>query len=238
MKIAITRLEGKEGSDSARCAQYGFECYRVSPLRAEIRQQEIVEFVRRVDEDRYDCLFFTSALPARLIAPHLTHWPRVVAIGPQTAGELEGHGIVCETLPSHYSRAFVPYLGNWIKGKRIGIPRADVPNPGLLHAIRDAGGVPDEVRCYTLIPTEDPMDLREAEAVLFTSAMSFTRGIWENRNGLLVLAIGEITADAIRGEGIEPVVIGDGTLEGTLMALQVYQNQKKEGRSEIRGSMK
>jgi uroporphyrinogen-III synthase len=227
MKIAITRLEGKEGTDSARCAKFGYDCYRVSPLRAEIRQQEIVEFVRRVHEDRYDCLFFTSALPARLIAPHLSHWPRVVAIGPQTAGVLEEHGIVSETLPSHYSRAFVPYLGSWIRGKRIGIPRADVPNPGLLDAIRDAGGIPEEMRCYALIPTEEPLDLREADAVLFTSAMSFTRGVWEKRSGLLVLAIGEITADAIRREGIEPAVTGDGTLEGTLMALQAYQ--KKEG---------
>jgi uroporphyrinogen-III synthase len=230
MKIAITRLEGKEGSDSARCAEFGVECYRVSPLRAEIRQQEIIEFVRRVDEDRYDCLFFTSALPARLIAPHLSHWPRVVAIGPQTAGVLEEHGIVCETLPSHYSRAFVPYLGSWIQGKRIGIPRADVPNPGLLNAIHDAGGVPEELRCYALIPTEEPLDLREADAVLFTSAMSFTRGVWEKRAGLLVMAIGEITAAAIRGEGIEPAVTGDGTLEGTLMALQEYL--KKDSPSE------
>jgi uroporphyrinogen-III synthase len=230
MKIAITRLEGKEGSDSARCAEFGVECYRVSPLRAEIRQQEIIEFVRRVDEDRYDCLFFTSALPARLIAPHLSHWPRVVAIGPQTAGVLEEHGIVCETLPSHYSRAFVPYLGSWIQGKRIGIPRADVPNPGLLNAIHDAGGVPEELRCYALIPTEEPLDLREADAVLFTSAMSFTRGVWEKRAGLLVMAIGEITAAAIRGEGIEPAVTGDGTLEGTLMSLQEYL--KKDSPSE------
>jgi uroporphyrinogen-III synthase len=232
MKIAITRLEGKEGTDSARCAEFGFECYRVSPLRAEIQQQMIVEFVRRVNEDRYDCIFFTSALPARLIAPHLSRWPRVVAIGHQTAGALEEYGITCEILSSHYSRAFVPYLGGWIRGKRIGIPRADVPNPGLLKAIRDAGGIPEELRCYALIPTEEHLDLRDADAVLFTSAMSFTRGIWESRPGLLVMAIGDITADAIRRAGIEPAVTGDGTLEGTLLALQEYQ--KGEGNSNNR----
>jgi uroporphyrinogen-III synthase len=223
MKIAITRLEGKEGTDNARCAEFGVECYRVSPMRAEILQQVILEFVRRVNEDRYDCIFFTSALPARLIAPHLSCWPRTVAIGPQTAGVLEEYGIPCETLPSHYSRAFVPYLGNWIEGKRIGIPRADVPNPGLLDAIRDAGGLPEELRCYTLTPTGERLDLREADAVLFTSAMSFTCAVWEKDPGLLVMAIGDITADAIRRGGIEPAVTGDGTLEGTLKALQAYQ---------------
>nr|WP_209675528.1 uroporphyrinogen-III synthase [Methanolinea mesophila] len=226
MKIAITRLEGKEGSDNARCAKFGFECYRVSPLRAEIQTQVIGEFVRRVNEEHYDCIFFTSALPARLVAPLLTRWPRIIAIGPQTAGTLEEYKIPCETLPSHYSRAFVPYLGSWIRGKKIGIPRADVPNPGLIEAIRDAGGIPEEMRCYALIPTEEPLDLRGADAVLFTSAMSFTRGVWEMRPGLLVMAIGEVTADAIRMGGIDPGITGDGTLEGTLSALQGYLQKK------------
>ena len=224
MKIAITRLEGKEGSDNARCAEFGVECYRVSPLRAEIQMQVILEFVRRVNENRYDCIFFTSALPARLVAPHLSRWPRMIAIGPQTAGALEEFGITCEVLPSHYSRAFVPYLGSWIEGKRIGIPRADVPNPGLMNAIRDAGGIPEELRCYALVPTGEPLDLREADAILFTSAMSFAYAVWERVPGLLVMAIGDITADAIRRGGIEPLVTGDGTIEGTLMALQAYQN--------------
>jgi uroporphyrinogen-III synthase len=231
MKIAITRLEGKEGSDSARCAEFGFECYRVSPLRAEIQPQVIGEFAHRVNEDFYDCIFFTSALPARLVAPHLTRWPRIVAIGPQTAGALEEYGISCETLPSHYSRAFVPYLGSWIKGKKIGIPRADAPNPGLMDAIRSAGGIPEEWRCYALIPTEEPLDLRGADAVLFTSAMSFTRGVWKRRPGLLVMAIGEITADAIRSGGIDPEVTGDGTLEGSLSALKGYLAAKEHART-------
>lgn len=222
MKIAVTRLFGKEKSDAARCAQSGHTCYSVHPLRSEIRKDAIVAFVRAVNNNEFDCLFFTSALPAQIIAPLLDRVPRVIAIGPQTAKELQKSGIGCETLPSFYSRDFVPYLGDWIKGKQIGIPRADVPNAALIGAIIAAGGVAREFRCYGLEPTGTPLDLDGADAILFTSAMSFTKAVWTKRPDLLVLAIGDITAATMRTGGSEPVVTGDGSLEGTLAALNNY----------------
>lgn len=228
MKIAVTRLAGKEKSDAARCAASGHTCYSVHPLRSEIREDTITAFIDAVDRDEFDCLFFTSALPAKIIAPRMGRSPRVIAIGPQTAKELRQHEIDCEVLPGFYSRDFVPYLGNWIRGKRIGIPRADVPNPGLMDAIAGAGGVPREFRCYSLEPTGNKLDLADADAILFTSAMSFKKAIWMQRPDLLVMAIGEITADAMREGGIDPAVAGDGSLEGTLGALNTYLAKQGE----------
>lgn len=222
MKIAVTRLEGKEKSDAARCAASGHTCYSVHPLRSEIREDEIAAFVDAVDHGEFDCIFFTSALPAKIIAPRLGRFPRVIAIGPQTARELQHHDIDCEILTSYYSRDFVPYLGKWIRDKRIGIPRADVPNPGLLDAIAVAGGIAREFRCYNLEPTESELELADAGAILFTSAMSFKKAVWTPRQGLLVMAIGEITAGAMRTGGTDPAVVGDGSLEGTLGALNTY----------------
>ena len=141
MKIAVTRLAGKEKSDAARCAATGHACYSVHPLRSAIREDVITTFVDAVEKGNFDCIFFTSALPAKLIAPRMGRFPRVIAIGPQTAKELRQFDIECEILTSFYSRDFVPYLGEWIRGKRIGIPRADVPNPGLLNAISNAGEI-------------------------------------------------------------------------------------------------
>jgi uroporphyrinogen-III synthase len=91
-----------------------------------------------------------------------------------------------------------------------------------MDAIAGAGGVPTEFRCYTLEPTGQELDLADAGAVLFTSAMSFKKAVWAPRPGLLVMAIGEITADAMRMGGAAPAVIGDGSLEGTLGALNAY----------------
>jgi uroporphyrinogen-III synthase len=222
MKIAVTRLLGKEKNDAERCALFGHTCFSVHPLSSKIKKSEIAHFIEAMDRNEFDCLFFTSALPAKIIAPLLNRFPRVIAIGPQTAKELRKYEIDCETLKSFYSRDFVPYLGDWIKGKHIGIPRADVPNPTLIDNITAAGGIPHEFRCYGLEPTGEPLNLDDANAILFTSAMSFTKAVWTQKPDLLVVAIGDITAETMRQAGVNPVVIGDGSLEGTMVALNDY----------------
>ena len=222
MKIAITRLENKAAGDHALCATYGHDCYTVSPLRAELRPDRVDTFVEAVHRGEFDCLFFSSALPAAVVGPKLERWPRVIAIGPKTAEVLRGFGIEAEVLPTFYSRDFVPYLGDWLRGRTVGIPRADVPNPGLLEAIAAAGGTVREERVYALIPTGSELALDAADAVLFTSAMSYREARWQPRDDLLLVAIGEITADAMRAGGHPPAVTGDGSLAGTLEALNHY----------------
>jgi uroporphyrinogen-III synthase len=228
MKIAVTRLAGKEKNDAARCAQFGHICYSVHPLHSEIRPRAITEFIESVDRNEFDCLFFTSALPAKIIAPLLNRFPRVIAIGPQTAKELQHYEIDCETLASYYSRDFVPYLGEWIRGKHIGIPRADVPNPSLIDAITAAGGIPHEFRCYGLEPTGESLNLQDADAILFTSAMSFTKAVWRKHPDIMVMAIGDITAATMRAAGTNPAVVGDGSLEGTMTALNNYLTRQRK----------
>jgi uroporphyrinogen-III synthase len=227
MKIAVTRLAGKEKSDAGRCAKFGHLCYSVHPLRSEIHENAINAFLDAIQRGDFDCVFFTSALPAKIIAPRMRRFPRVIAIGPQTAKELRQYNIDCEILTSFYSRDFVPYLGEWIRGRKIGIPRAAVPNPSLMEAIIAAGGVPVEFRCYELEPTGTTLDLAEAGAILFTSAMSFQKALWSSRPDLLVIAIGEVTAAAMSTEGTEPAVVGDGSLEGTLHALNTYLDSRR-----------
>jgi len=223
MKIAITRLENKAAGDRALCASYGHDCYTVSPLRADIRMERVALFVDAVHRNEFDCLFFTSALPAGIIAPRLTRWPRVIAIGPKTAEILRESGIEAEVLPAFYSRDFVPYLGDWLRGRTVGIPRADVPNPGLLDGITAAGGRFHEERIYALVPTEEKLALDDADAVLFTSAMSYRKARWQPRDDLLLVAIGDVTADAMQAGGHPPAVVGDGSLAGTLDALNRYR---------------
>ncbi len=65
-------------------------------------------------------------------------------------------------------------------------------------------------------------NLEGAKALLFTSAMSYTKAIWTQKPGLLVMAIGDITAAVMRKAGTTPAVVGDGSLEGTLAALNEY----------------
>jgi uroporphyrinogen-III synthase len=232
MKIAVTRLSGKEKNDAARCARFGHSCYSVHPLRSEIRSHAVRWFIEAVERGEFNCLFFTSALPAKIIAPLLNKYPRTIAIGPQTAKELLHYSVDCETLTSFYSRDFVPYLGDWIRSKHIGIPRADVPNPYLIDAITAAGGIPHEFNCYSLEPTGEPLNLGDADAVLFTSAMSYTKAVWEKNQDLIVMAIGDITAAKMRESGTNPVVVGDGSLEGSLKALNEYLIRQGRGEND------
>jgi uroporphyrinogen-III synthase len=228
MRIAVTRIAEKGMRDALICRRYGHECYIVSPLRVEIYPDRVRSFVEAANRGDLDGIFFASAVPAEVIGPLLSSPPRVIAIGPQTARTLEKSGIRCETLPAYYSRDLVPYLGDWIQGKRIGIPRADVPNPALLSAIENAGGIPVEVRCYGLVPTGTPLATDGADALLFTSGSSFSRAVWQPRPGLLLIAIGEVTAGVMQAGGAAPAVVGDGSLEGTLKALNLFLG--KEGR--------
>lgn len=222
MIIAVTRLKEKAGKDDMLCKKYGHECRIVSPMKASVYTDKVVEFAERVNKNEFDCLFFTSALPAEAVGPLLQKWPRVVAIGPQTAKTLKDLGIDCETLPAFYSRDFVPSLGKWIYGKKIGIPRADVPNPGLISAIEESGGICIEVPVYALLPSNEKLALDECEAILFTSANSFTYSVWERKDGIIPVAIGDVTAQRMIQGGVKPLVTGDGSLEGTLIALNEY----------------
>jgi uroporphyrinogen-III synthase len=229
MRIAVTRVAGKGARDADTCRRYGHECTAVSPLRAEIYPDRVRSFVDAANRGELDCIFFASAVPAGIMGPLLANPPRVIAIGPQTAGILEKHGIRCETLPTFYSKDLVPFLGDWIRGKRIGIPRADVPNPALISAIEKAGGIPVEVRCYGLVPTGTPLATDGADALLFTSGSSFTKAVWKPRPDLLLVAIGEVTAGVMRDGGQAPAVVGDGSLEGTLRALNRYLEEQDRG---------
>jgi len=223
MKIAITRLKEKAGHDTALCRTYGHDCFTVSPLRAEVYEDRVAEFISRANREEFDCIFFTSALPAQIIAPLLERWPRVIAIGPQTAKTLEGAGITTETLPNFYSKAFAPYLGSWLKDKAVGIPRADVPNPALMESVRAAGGRPHEVPVYALVATGKTLDTKDADAIIFTSAGSFTKAILTPAEGVLMVAIGKTTAARMREGGVVPDITGDGSLEGTLRAINRFQ---------------
>jgi len=55
--------------------------------------------------------------------------------------------------------------------------------------------------------------------------MSYKKAVWTPRKGLLVLAIGDVTADAMRCGGMFPDIVGDGSLEGTLAALNEYRGK-------------
>jgi uroporphyrinogen-III synthase len=57
--------------------------------------------------------------------------------------------------------------------------------------------------------------------------MSFTKAVWTRQPDLLVMAIGDITAAAMRAAGVNPAVVGDGSLEGSMIALNDYLTRQR-----------
>lgn len=228
MKIAITRLAEKGDQDVALCASFGHESCIISPLAAVPDREKTAEFLAAYNSGLFDAVFFTSAYPAELTAPEMQAGiSRIVAVGPKTAEILCRHGLDAEVLPQFSSKAFVPYLGEWMKGKRIGIPRAAVENENLIAGIKAAGGTPCEYRCYSLQASCETLDVKDADAVLFTSARSFTDAVIPGLGGKLLIAVGEMTAEAMRNNGVNPAVVGDGSLAGTLASVNRYLKTKK-----------
>ena len=227
MRIAVTRVAEKAGDDAKLFASFGHEAHIISPLSAELHANIVQQFVLAANDRQFDAVFFTSAYPAEVCAPLLSRdiarTCRITAVGPKTASVLHSFGIAAETLPTFYSRDYVPHLGDWIAGKSVALPRAAVPNPDLINAIEDAGGIAYEYRLYSLNPTNAVLDTADCDAVLFTSAYSFRSANIKDYTNILPLAIGDITASAMREAGVEPVVVGDGSLSGTLSALNTYQ---------------
>ncbi len=223
MRIAVTRIAEKAKDDAELFSSFGHEAKIVSPLSAELHANIVQQFVLAANDRQFDAVFFTSAYPAEVCAPLLVRdiakTCRITAIGPKTASVLHSFGIAAETLPSFYSRDYVPHLGEWIDGKAVALPRAAVPNPELINAIEEAGGTVYEYRIYSLNPTHAVLEIGDCDAVLFTSAYSFRSANIREYGSVLPLAIGEVTACAMREAGVEPAVVGDGSLEGTLSAL-------------------
>ncbi len=223
MLIAITK-HADCVDDNTICEKYNHKARIISTVSPVKNQQEIDNFTRSVNDCEFDAVFFPSAFSAEkmgpLINPRLATKVRMIANGPQTAKDLHNIGLAAEMLPFFYSRDLIPYLGKWIRGRRIAIPRASITYPKLSEEIREAGGLPCEYKCYDIMATNEPVDLDGCGAILFTSPAAFTLAkLPRIPEELRLLAIGEVTADAMMYGGMPPSIVGDGSIEGTIQAL-------------------
>lgn len=225
MLIAITQHAG-DVEDEAICEKYNHRAKFVSPARYQEHADEIEKFTAAANNSEFDAIFFPSALAAEklgaLINPRLATKVRMIANGPQTAKNLLNIGLAAEMLPFYYSRDLIPYLGKWIRGKKIAIPRADFTYPKLAEDIKEAGGIPFEYHCFELAATNEPLDLERCGAVLFTSPELFEMSRLPKIKDMILIAIGDVTANAMMYGGCQPSVVGDGSIEGSLIALNSY----------------
>ncbi len=227
MRIAVTKLEEKSEGVDELFLKYGHEAVIISTMRA-APPSDPLPLMRLSDmilREKIDILIFTSSLGVERLLEKVKPGKnlRIVCVGPKTAKKVREYGLASETIEKFSSDNFANYLGD-IRGKKIGIARAEVPNPELIESLESKGAVIIEAPAYRLEPAGNSIDevLGKVDGVIFTSAKSFElsgfRPEFERR--IKSIAIGPKTADAMRKAGIQPDFVGNGTLESCLSFLK------------------
>ncbi len=222
MKIAVTKLAEKSEGIPELFKQYGHEAIIVSTMRAAppTDAKPLAHLAEMASKGELDILIFTSALGVEKLFEKAKPSKniRIISVGPKTAGKVEEYGMQSEVIHSFSSDNFAQYLDD-IRGKTIGIARAEVPNPELTGSLTSRGATVIEAPAYRLVPGNSIVGvLEDADAVIFTSARSFELSGFnqDHAKKIKVIAIGQKTADAMRKHGIEPELVGNGTLENCL----------------------
>jgi uroporphyrinogen-III synthase len=226
MKIAVTKLEEKSKGIPELFKRYGHEAVIVSTMCAAppTDAKPLTRMAEMASKGELDILIFTSALGAEKLFEKAKPAKniRIVSVGPKTAKKVEEYGFSSEVIAQFSSGHFAEYLGD-IRGKTIGITRAEVPNPELTKSLRSKGARIVEAPAYRLEPAgESIVDaLKDADAVIFTSTKSFEFSGFDKEHAkkIEIIAIGKKTADAMRKCGITPDFVGNGTLENCLAQL-------------------
>jgi len=225
MKIAVTKLAEKSVGIPELFRRFGHEAIVISTMCAvpPTDAKPLARLAEMASKGKLDILIFTSALgveklfekakPAKNV--------RIASVGPKTAQKVEEYGLRGEVIEQFSSEHFAEHLGD-IRGRTVGIARADVLNPELAQSLSSKGATVIEAPAYRLVPANSIVEkLKGADALIFTSARSFEfSGIKkEHAKNLKVIAIGQKTAEAMRKHGVIPHIVGNGTLESCLARL-------------------
>ena len=247
--IAITRPPAQAEELSRRLEALGA---RVTPLPA-ISIEPIEDTTRLDEAVRelgtYDWIVLTSANGVHAVAERLhtlrLGWDsrrraRIAVIGPATAAALAAQDVSPDAMPSQFiAEAIVEMLGN-VAGQRILLLRADIARADLADELRVRGADVDEVPAYRTVPLA--LDERALQALLegdrpdaitFTSS-STVHGLTQSLvshgctvndalKGIVLAAIGPITAATLREYGLEPAIVAaEYTSAGLAGALVTY----------------
>jgi uroporphyrinogen III methyltransferase/synthase len=193
--------------------------------------------------DGYDAILLTSAnaahrfaarAAARGCAPGRIRAP-VLCVGPRTAEAARAEGLAVDRVAErHDAEGLLAEIEKALPpaGRRFLLPRAEQARETLPGALRAAGASVDTVVVYRTVAAEADADsLRrrlvagELDALTFTSPSTVRHFVAmldaparEAAGRCLVAAIGHVTAEALRAEGLEPEVVPERATATDLVA--------------------
>lgn len=243
--VLVTRARSQASKLTARLEQLGAKVIEAPAIRIE----EPADHYEALDAaiaklNDYQWLIFTSAngvdyFFARLMKTgkdaRALGYAKVAAIGSATAAKLREYGIIADVVPREFRAEGVLEA---LKGKlpshaKILLPRAQEAREILPEKLREQGAVVDVAPAYQTVAAEvDAESLREKLAdgeidlVTFTSSSTVTNlvkiiGSADALKGIKTAAIGPVTAETAKGNGIEPdIVAKEYTIDGLVEAIK------------------
>jgi len=198
----------------------------------------------------YDWIVFTSTNGVRYFFERLwglnhdirsLEGVKFATIGSKTAEELESRGLCVDHVPEEYraEKLLEDLKEELDEKKRLLLPRTTRARELLKDGLEKEGHEVDEVETYRTLSTELPEDVeRDIEdgiynMITFTSSSTvenFIEMIEDKRclEDMIVAAIGPITAETARKNGLEvDIVASDYDIEGLYDAIIEYAEEKR-----------
>jgi uroporphyrinogen III methyltransferase/synthase len=243
-RVLVTRAEDQAGEMVAALRAAGAEAI-LAPMIRIAPPESWDEADAALDRlESYDVVLVTSANAIRRLAGRARELgigfgglrARVLCVGPKTAEATLAEGLPVHALPGerYDAEGLLELIGreHAPAGRRFLFPRAERARAVLVKGLRGAGAIVDPVAVYrTLPPEQQEAGLRERLAAGEIDVLTFTSPSTV-RNFLsqlapearcaaeraLLAAIGPVTAEALRKEGLEPDVVPDRALAAELVA--------------------
>lgn len=248
-RIVITRAAAQSEALARELSERGAVPV-VLPLVSFAEPEDFAPFDQALAQiGQFDWLILTSAQTVRALIQRTVDLElpiaktdsrlRVACVGPVTAEAARKASLPVEYVAmTHHGVALANELGSRVQGAKVLLPRSDRANPDLPEALKRHGAQVTEVIAYfTLRPAEvDQGALKriaegESDAVLFFSPSAVqhfkelvgAEGMRLLPDKLAILAVGPVTANALREAGVLHFAVApDTNVASVIEALEHY----------------
>jgi uroporphyrinogen III methyltransferase/synthase len=239
----------------------GIEAMGGTPLPFTVAETQELEDTRLLDQavaslNKYAWIIFTSAYGVSFFMRRLNalgiriskkEMPKICAIGPATAAEVESAGFEVALIPRNFVAEGVvesmgEFLGglSYIAGQRILIPRAKEAREIIPEALAKAGAIVDIAPCYQKVPAAPSAPLidrirnKRPDLIVFASSSGVRNlvdilGEPEGRTILsecTVAVLGPITAATVASFGKHAEILPEqNTIASLLEAISAYYSR-------------
>lgn len=244
-RVLVTRARAQASKLTVSLEELGADVWELPAIAIQSPTDNYAELDTEIENIKtYDWLIFTSTNGVEHFFSRLEMAKKdvrflanakICAIGSATASRLKEYGVIADVVPEKYQAEGVleALEGKIQQGEKVLIPRAKEAREVLPESLKEAGVDVKVVTAYETVRAKvDPEPVKQAlsagdiDIVTFTSS-STVKNLLEllgDSKDLLkkvkLAAIGPITADTLKENGLEPAIVAEEyTIAGLVEAI-------------------